>query len=103
MTADPVSDGETAPRKKFILTIEVDGFNADDLDEYAGYIAEPDPPDADDRLFVVTEEWIRPDVTITVCTLPGDKCMNSDFELVAFSGRIIGAEIRDRDWISEGP
>lgn len=85
------------PTKKLILQIEVEGFNADDLDELAEIWADGEPGDrARERLHVVTEEWVRPDVSLTLVTIPGDKCMNDDFTVVAFNGRIIGAETRVR-------
>jgi hypothetical protein len=83
------------PKKKLRLTIEVDGIWADDLDECAGYMSEPEPPGPRERLYVVTEEWMRPDVVLTVCTIPGEKCMNDDFEMQALTGRIVGAEAVD--------
>lgn len=86
------------PKKKLVLHIEVEGFNADDLDEMADIWADGDPGDrARERLYVVTEEWVRPDVGLTLVTVPGDKCMNDDFDVVAFNGRIVGAETRDRE------
>lgn len=85
------------PKKKLRLTIEIDGIWADDLDECAGYLSDPDPPDGEDRLYVVTEEWMRPEVTITIVTIPGEKCMNDDFEVIPYRGRIVGAEAVDRD------
>ena len=81
--------------KRLVLHIEVEGFNADDLDELAAIVAEPDPPTAADRLYIVTEEWVRPDVGLTLVTIPGDKCMNDDFEVAAFNGRIVGAAVRE--------
>jgi hypothetical protein len=83
------------PKKRLVLHIEVDDFNADDLDELAGYCSEPDPPTAEDRLYIVTEEWLRADVGLTFVTIPGEKCGNDDFEVFARTGRIVGAETRD--------
>ena len=83
------------PTKRLILHIEVPGIWADDLEEHAGYMSEPDPPDAEDRLYVVTEEWMRDDVGLTIVTRPGDKCMNDDFGVHAYTATIVGAEVRD--------
>lgn len=83
------------PTKVLRLTIEVRGIWADDLDELAGYLSEPEPPGPDDRLFLVTEEWFKPDVVLTACTHPGEKSMNHDFELVTYQGTIVGAEAVD--------
>jgi hypothetical protein len=81
--------------KTLVLHIEVPGFNADDLDQLAGYMSEPDPPGPKDRLYIVTEEWMRETVGITLVSIPGEKCMNDDFEVRAFTGRIVGAEARE--------
>jgi hypothetical protein len=42
---------------------------------------------------IATEEWMRPDVGLTFVTIPGEKEMNSDFEVKAMEGRIVGARI----------
>lgn len=86
---------EEVPQKRFILHVEVEGFYGDDLDEMAGCISQPDPPTAEDRLCIVTEEWMRPDVGLTLISLPGEKCMSDDFEVFAYVGRIVGAEIME--------
>jgi hypothetical protein len=40
----------------------------------------------------------RPDVGLTFVTIPGEKEMNSDFEVKAMEGRIVGARIvKDAD------
>lgn len=88
-----VQSGTTVvPRKKLRLTIEVDDVWADDLDECAGYCSEPNPPTAADRLYVVTEEWMRPEVILTFTTYPGEKSQNHEFEVLARPARIVGAE-----------
>lgn len=83
------------PTKKLRLTIEVDGIWADDLDENASFISEPKPPTPEDKLWVVTEEWFRPEVIVTLTTYPGEKCMNHEFEVIPYQGRIVGAEAVD--------
>jgi hypothetical protein len=80
------------PRKRLRLTIEVDGVWADDLDETAAMMSSPEPPTPWHRLYVVTEEWMRPEVILTLCTYPGEKCQNHEFEMVARNARIVGAE-----------
>jgi hypothetical protein len=82
-------------RKHLVLHIEIPGFWADDLDQLAGYLSEPEPPGPEDRLFIVTEEWMREEVGIMLVGIPGQKCMSDDFEVRAYTGRIIGAETRD--------
>ena len=47
------------------------------------------------RLEVVLSEWMRREVAVTVVTIPGEKCLNSDFEIHTVQGEIIGAEVRD--------
>ena len=85
------------PRKHLVLHIEIPGFWADDLDRCAGYLSEPDPPGPEDRLYIVTEEWMRAEVGITLVGLPGEKCMSDDFEVRAYTGRIVGAETREAE------
>lgn len=87
---------EQGPKKKLRLTIEVDDIWADDLDESAAMWAAPEPPGPKDRRNVVTEEWMRPEVILTICTYPGEKSMNDDFEMVPYRARIVGAEAVDR-------
>lgn len=84
------------PNKTLVLHVTVPGFYADDLDDCAREYADGEPTD-DDRLEVVREEWMRGDVGITLVSLPGEKSMNDDFEIHAYTGRIVGAELRDRE------
>ena len=79
--------------QRLVLHIEVEGFNAEGLDESAAIMAEPNKPTAEDYLYVVTEEWMREDVGLTLVSLPGDKEMNEDFVVGAFTGRIVGAAL----------
>jgi hypothetical protein len=95
---DKRADSRTTqePQKKLRLTIEVDGIWADDLDESAATIAELRGEVTDrDKLFVVTEEWMRPEVILTVTTYPGEKCQNHEFEVIPYHARIVGAETVD--------
>ena len=81
------------PTRPLILHIEVDGFYADDLDEMAAYVREEGVVTPKDRLYVVTEEWMRKEVGITLVSLPGEKCMADDSMVMAYNGRIVGAEV----------
>ena len=85
------------PKKTLVLHVAVPGFYADDLDDCARIYADGDPG-PDDRLEVVLEEWMRETVVITLVTLPGEKSTNDDFEMHAYTGRIVGAEIHDHTW-----
>lgn len=73
---------------RLVLEIEVPGFYVDGstqeaADEwYDGAI-----------LPIVTEEWMREDVGLTFVSIPGEKEMNSDSEVHAMNGRIVGARI----------
>jgi len=91
-----MTDPEMEPKKILVLSIAVDGFWADDLDESAAMIAEPDPPDADHRLDVVTEWWVRDQVGLFLVGIPGEKCMNDDFVARSYDGRLVGAHTVDR-------
>ena len=89
------------PKKVLVLHVEVPGFWADDLDASAAIYHEGREADEDDdlaeyRLAVVTEEWMREEVGILMVGRPGEKCMNDDFIVQAYTGRIVGAETRDR-------
>lgn len=85
-----------APKKTLVLHVTVPGFYADDLDDCAREVADGDPG-PEERLEVVLEEWMRQEVGITLVSLPGEKSMNDDFEVHAYTGRIVGAEPRDRE------
>lgn len=89
-----MSDG---PEKLLVLHIAVPDVWGDDLDEAAAMYAEPNEPTDKDRLEVVLNEWMREDVGVTFVSLPGDKCMNSEFNVCAMNGRVVGAELRGRD------
>jgi hypothetical protein len=83
------------PKKVLILHIEVPGFWADDLEDCAREWADGGEPTAKDRLEVVLEEWMRSEAGITLVSLPGEKSMADDFEVHAYTGRIVGADTRD--------
>src|SRR3546814_20771681 len=73
--------------RPLILHVEVEGFYADDLDEMAGHVREEGTVTPEDRLYVVTEEWMRQEVGITLVSLPGEKCLSAVFMVKAFNGR----------------
>ena len=79
------------------LTIEIPDIYADDLQEAAELWADGEPVSPDDYLSVVLQEWMRPEVGITIVTLPGDKSMRDDFGVHAYTGRIVAAAIGDGD------
>lgn len=72
---------------RLVLEIEVPEFNADGIQAAADEFCDGDV------LFIVTEELMRRDVGLTLVSIPGEKCMNDDFEVHAMDGRIIGARI----------
>lgn len=85
-------------KKTLVLHVEVPGICGDDLDECAAVLIDElgyDPARA--RLDVVTEEWMRPEIGIALVSLPGEKEMAGDFEVHAYTGRIVGAETREVD------
>jgi len=88
---------ETTKAKTLVLHIEVPGVYADDLDASAAEYAKYDErePTPQDYLEVVLEEWMRSEVGLTIVTLPGEKNMHEDFEVHAYNGLIVGAEVRD--------
>jgi hypothetical protein len=87
---------DEGPKKMLVLHIAVPDFNADDLEEVAGYLANDEEVTPADRLMVV-EDWMRLDVALGLVSVPGEKCMNDDFSVFARDGRIVGAELRDRN------
>lgn len=76
---------------RLVLEIEVADFNVEGIQEAADEFCEGDV------LFIVTEELMRPDVALGLVSLPGEKCLNSDFEVHAKNGRIVGARIQRDD------
>ena len=74
------------------LTIEIPGVYADDLDEAAALWADGEEVTSTDYLDVILHEWMRPEVGITIVTLPSDKAMSDDFEIHSYEARIVGAE-----------
>lgn len=72
---------------RLVLEIEVPEFNVDGAQEAA------DEWYDGDILPIVTEEWMRDDVIVVANDIPGEKNMNSDFEIHALVGRIVGARI----------
>jgi hypothetical protein len=89
---------EPQPTKTLVLHITVPGFYADDLDDCAKNYADGDPG-PEERLEVVLEEWMRQEIGITLVSLPGEKSTSDDFEVHAYTGRIVGAELHDREAI----
>lgn len=72
---------------RLILEIEVPDFNVDGAQEAADEFLDGDV------LAIVIEEWMREEVGVTFVTLPGEKNMNSDFEIHSRVCRIVGARI----------
>jgi hypothetical protein len=72
---------------KLILEIEVPDFNVEGAQEAADEFCNGD------LLHIITEEWMREDVGLTFVTIPGEKCMNADFEVHVRVGLIVGARI----------
>lgn len=77
------------PTKVLVLHVEVPGFYVEDLQEVADEYCDGDVG------FIVTDEMIRAEVGVTFVTRPGEKCLNSDFEVEARTCRVVGAEVRD--------
>jgi len=77
-----------ATRFRLVLEVAVPDFHVgqediDSINEYAD----------GDTMFVVTEEWMRRHVGLTLVSIPGEKNLNSDFEVHARVGEIVGARI----------
>lgn len=72
---------------RLLLEIEIPDFNVDGAQEAADEYLDGDV------LAIVTEEWMREEVGVTFVTIPGEKSMNDDFEVIARTCRIVGARI----------
>lgn len=79
-------------RFALVLEIEVPDFWVDGSTQEAA-----DEWYDGDILPIVTEEWMRADVGLTMVSRPGEKEMNSDFEVHAMDGRIVGARIVQKE------
>ena len=79
-------------RKVLRLTVDLPGVYADDLDELAAIWSDEEPPTDRDRLLAATEEWFRREVIVVLTTIPGEKCQNDEFEVVARTARIVGVD-----------
>lgn len=77
---------------KLILEIEVPEFWADGTTQEAA-----DEWYDGDILPIVTEEWMRADVGLTLISIPGEKSQNHEFEVHGMDGRIVGARIVPRE------
>jgi hypothetical protein len=82
------------PKKKLRLTIEVEDIWADDLDESAEIMrdAVSDYSIEDARLDVVTEEWFNSRCFVVLTTIPGEKCMNDEFEHIGREATIVAVD-----------
>ncbi len=72
---------------RLVLEIEVPDFYVDETtqqlaDELGCEIVD-----------IVRDEWMREDVGLTFVSIPGEKETNSEFEVHARVGRIVGAKI----------
>ena len=77
----------SSQHKKLVLEIEVPDFNVDGAQEAADEFLDGSVLD------IVIEEWMREEVGVTFVTIPGEKSMNSDFEVHSRVCRIVGARI----------
>lgn len=77
------------PTKVLVLHVEVPGIYVEDLQAAADEFC-----DGDVR-HIVTEEIMRPELGVTFVSQPGEKNLNSEFEVHALTCRIVGAEVRD--------
>lgn len=87
-------DEKIGPKKMFVLHVAIPDFWGDDLEENAAALLEEgEAPTAEDRLMVVTEEWMRSEVGITLVSLPTEM---DEPEVHSYVGTIVGAETRRR-------
>ena len=45
---------------------------------------------------LVTEEIFHHNAALTVLTIPGEKCLNDERDLISYNVRIVGAETQER-------
>jgi hypothetical protein len=74
--------------ERLILHIEVPEVNVEGFREVA---KEFDM----DLLYIVLEEMMRPQVGVTFVTQPGEKCLNSEFDIFTKTCTVVGVEIRE--------
>lgn len=86
MTVRDTASEDTGYR--LVLEIEVPDFWVDGTTQEAA-----DEWYEGDILPIVTEEWMREDVGLTFVSLPGEKNLNSDFEVHTRTCRIVGARV----------
>jgi len=73
--------------ERLVLHVEVPDFNVEGAQEAADEFYDGDV------LPIVIEEWMRSEIGVTFVTIPGEKSMNHEFEVVARTCRIVDAEI----------
>ena len=85
-------------KRMLVLHIALPEIYADDLDERISlWMMDDDTkPTARDLADMITEELMRDRVGVTLVTLPGEKCLNSEFDVVSYTGTIVGAETIER-------
>lgn len=70
-----------------VLKVRVPGIYADDLQEIADEYYDGNLAD------YLLEEGFYPSVGLTLVTMPGEKCLNSDFGIHHYEAEVVGAEV----------
>lgn len=87
---------ETKETKALVLEIKVPQFYAEDLEEQVKLMKQEGWEPRDGALtYIVTEEMVRREVGLSLVSLPSEKCLNSDFQLINTDGVIVGARVVD--------
>ena len=88
------------PTKKLILHIELPEIWVDDLEENLHIWMmdgqDKTEPTARDMSDMITTELMRDRAGVTLVTMPGEKCMNHEFDVISYTGTIVGAEVVDK-------
>jgi hypothetical protein len=95
-----VSNNQTAPEgtKRLILHVEVPEIYVDDLPGYvAEGMGEGEEATPEDYAVILTNEWVRETVGLTLVTIPGEMTGADEFDIESHNGRIVGIEIKDRE------
>jgi hypothetical protein len=83
--------------KKLILHIEITDIYVDDLPSYVAEGMGDDWVPTPRRVAaILTSEWIREQVGLTLLPRPGEQAGADEFEIEAHTGTIVGMEIVDK-------
>ncbi len=80
--------------RTLVLHIALPGVNIDDWGDVVEFEFDylDREPNAKEMADSYTTHAFREEVGVTLVTIPGEKCMNHEFDVLSFNGRIVGIE-----------